>query len=141
MQAIAHQTDRAENALGATSCARAMPRVATVPPPCYGWPMRSVHELGLRQARARAPRCGLGRGAERHAVRTRVPAAPSVRPPRAHAEGHRTVASMAPYAISSCLILLIPDNMINGTNHTVYHVFVDTSRSHGCKNIICQLRR
>jgi hypothetical protein len=29
------------------------------------------------------------------------------------------VANMAPYAISSSLILVIHDNMINGTNHVV----------------------
>jgi hypothetical protein len=45
---------------------------------------------------------------------------------------------MASYAISLSLILVIHDNMINGTNHIVQHVFVDTSRSQGCKNITCQ---
>jgi hypothetical protein len=28
--------------------------------------------------------------------------------------------------------------MINGTNHIVEHVFVDISRSQGCKNATCQ---
>jgi hypothetical protein len=36
------------------------------------------------------------------------------------------------------MILVIHDNMINGTNDIVYHVFVDISRSQGCKNITCQ---
>jgi hypothetical protein len=45
---------------------------------------------------------------------------------------------MASYAISSSLILVIHDNMINGTDHIVKHVFVDISRSHGCKNTTCQ---
>jgi hypothetical protein len=48
------------------------------------------------------------------------------------------VANMASYAISLSLILVIHDNMINETNHIVQHVFVDTSRSQGCKNITCQ---
>jgi hypothetical protein len=30
-----------------------------------------------------------------------------------------TVANMSPYAISSSLILVIHDNMTNGTNHIV----------------------
>jgi hypothetical protein len=42
---------------------------------------------------------------------------------------------MAPFAISSSLILVIHDNMINGTNHIVQHVFVDISRTQGCQNI------
>jgi hypothetical protein len=33
---------------------------------------------------------------------------------------------------------VIHDNMINGTNHIVVHVFVDISRSQGCKNVTCQ---
>jgi hypothetical protein len=48
------------------------------------------------------------------------------------------VANMASYAISSSLILVIHDNMINGTNHIVTHIFVDISRSQGCKNTTCQ---
>jgi hypothetical protein len=48
------------------------------------------------------------------------------------------VANMASYAISSSMILVIHDNMINVTNHIVEHVFVDISRSQGCKNITCQ---
>jgi hypothetical protein len=40
---------------------------------------------------------------------------------------------MAPYAINSSLILVIHDNMINGTNLIVYHVFVDISRSKDAK--------
>jgi hypothetical protein len=51
------------------------------------------------------------------------------------------VANMAPYAISSSLILVIHDNMINGTNHIVYHVFVDIYSSQGCKNITCQIEK
>jgi hypothetical protein len=34
-------------------------------------------------------------------------------------EKHYIVANMAPYAISSSLILVIHDNMINETNHFV----------------------
>jgi hypothetical protein len=41
-----------------------------------------------------------------------------------------TVANMVSYAISSSMILVIHDNMINGTNHIVYHVLVDISRCH-----------
>jgi hypothetical protein len=33
--------------------------------------------------------------------------------------GFLSVANMASYAISSSMILVILDNMINGTNHTV----------------------
>jgi hypothetical protein len=51
------------------------------------------------------------------------------------------VANMAPFSISSSLILVFYDNMINGTNHIVYHVFVDTSRSQGCQNTTCQIER
>jgi hypothetical protein len=32
---------------------------------------------------------------------------------------HHIVVNMAPFAISSSLILVIHDNMINGTNHIV----------------------
>jgi hypothetical protein len=42
-----------------------------------------------------------------------------------------SVANMTLYAICSSLILSIHDNMINGTNHIVEHVFVDISRSQG----------
>jgi hypothetical protein len=48
---------------------------------------------------------------------------------------------MAPYAISLSLILVIHDNMINGTNHIVYHVFVDISRSQGCQNTTSQIEK
>jgi hypothetical protein len=48
---------------------------------------------------------------------------------------------MASYAISSSLILVIHDNIINGTNHIVYHVFVDISRSQGCQNTTCQIEK
>jgi hypothetical protein len=48
------------------------------------------------------------------------------------------VANMASYVICSSLILVIHDNMTNGTNHIVEHVFVDISRSHGCKNTTCK---
>jgi hypothetical protein len=48
---------------------------------------------------------------------------------------------MALYAISSSMILVIHDNMINGTNHIVYHVFVDISRSPGCKNTTSQIQK
>jgi hypothetical protein len=54
---------------------------------------------------------------------------------------HRDVANLASYAISSSLILLIHDNMINGTNHIVQLVFVDISRSQGCQNITCQIEK
>jgi hypothetical protein len=50
-------------------------------------------------------------------------------------------ANMASYAISSSMILVIHDNMINGTNHSVYHVFVDISRSQGCQNTTCQIEK
>jgi ABC-type sugar transport system permease subunit len=36
-----------------------------------------------------------------------------------HGKSLYSVANMAPYAISSSLILVIHDNMINGTNHIV----------------------
>jgi hypothetical protein len=36
---------------------------------------------------------------------------------------------MAPYIISSILILVINDNMTNVTNHILKHVFVGISRS------------
>jgi hypothetical protein len=36
---------------------------------------------------------------------------------------------------------MIHDNMINGTNHIVKHVFVDISRSQGCQNITCQIEK
>jgi hypothetical protein len=49
-----------------------------------------------------------------------------------------SVANMASYAISSSLILVIHDNMINETNHIVEHVFVDISRFQRCKNTTCQ---
>jgi hypothetical protein len=45
------------------------------------------------------------------------------------------VANMASYAIISSLILVIYDNMINGTNNIVKHVFVDNSSSQGSANI------
>jgi hypothetical protein len=45
---------------------------------------------------------------------------------------------MASYAISSSMILVIHDNMIIGTNHIVEHVFVDISRSQGCRNTTCR---
>jgi hypothetical protein len=62
-----------------------------------------------------------------------------------HAEtqhyGHMTttkiegdIENMASYAICSSLILVIHDNMTNDTNNIVKHVFVDFSRSQGCKN-------
>jgi hypothetical protein len=51
------------------------------------------------------------------------------------------VANMAPFAISSSLILVIHDNMINETNHIVYHVFVDISGSQGCQNTTCQIEK
>jgi hypothetical protein len=40
---------------------------------------------------------------------------------------------MTSYVISSSLILVIHDNMINGTSHIVEHILLDISRSHGCK--------
>jgi hypothetical protein len=43
---------------------------------------------------------------------------------------------MAPYAISLSLILVIHDNMINGTNHIVQLVFVGIPRSHGCYHML-----
>jgi hypothetical protein len=43
------------------------------------------------------------------------------------------VVNMASYAISSSMILVIHDNMINGTNHIVENALVDIYRSHGCK--------
>jgi hypothetical protein len=43
----------------------------------------------------------------------------------------RSVANMVSYAICSSLILVIHDNMINGANHIIEHVFVGISRSHG----------
>jgi hypothetical protein len=45
---------------------------------------------------------------------------------------------MAPFAISSSLVLVIHDNMINETNHIVYHIFVDISKSQECQNTTCQ---
>jgi hypothetical protein len=45
---------------------------------------------------------------------------------------------MDTYVICSNLILVIHDNMTNGTNHIVEHVFVDISRSQRCKNATCQ---
>jgi hypothetical protein len=33
---------------------------------------------------------------------------------------------------------VIHDNMTNGTNNIVEHVFVDISKSQGCKNATCQ---
>jgi hypothetical protein len=48
------------------------------------------------------------------------------------------IANMSSYVISSSLILVILENMINETNHIVYHVFVDIYRSQGCKNTTCQ---
>jgi hypothetical protein len=48
---------------------------------------------------------------------------------------------MASYAISLSMILVIHENMFNGTNHIVYHVFVDISRSQGCKNSTCQIEK
>jgi hypothetical protein len=48
---------------------------------------------------------------------------------------------MASYAISSSFILVIHDNMIIGTNHIVWHVFVGISRSQGCKKNTCQKER
>jgi hypothetical protein len=48
------------------------------------------------------------------------------------------IANMASHAISSSLILVIHDNMTNETNHIVEHVFVDISRSQGCKNTTSQ---
>jgi hypothetical protein len=39
------------------------------------------------------------------------------------------------------LILVIHDNMINETNHIVYHVFVDISRSQGCKYTTCLIEK
>jgi ribosomal protein L21 len=50
------------------------------------------------------------------------------------------VANMASYAFSSSLILVIHDNMINGTNH-IEHVFVDISRSQRCQNTTCQISK
>jgi hypothetical protein len=41
-------------------------------------------------------------------------------------------------AKSSSIILVIRDGIINETNYIVDHVFVDISRSHGCKNVKCQ---
>jgi hypothetical protein len=52
-----------------------------------------------------------------------------------------TVANMASYAISLRLILVIHGNMINRTNHIVEHVFVDISRSHGCKDTTCHFEK
>jgi hypothetical protein len=52
-----------------------------------------------------------------------------------------TVANMASYAISSRLILVIHGNIINRTNHIVEHVFVDISRSHGCKDTTCHFEK
>jgi hypothetical protein len=51
------------------------------------------------------------------------------------------VATMASYAISSSMILVIHDNMINGTNHIVEYVFVGISRTHGSKNTTCQIEK
>jgi hypothetical protein len=51
------------------------------------------------------------------------------------------VANMAPFSISLSLILVIHDNMINETNHIVYHVFVDISTSQGCQNTTCQIEK
>jgi hypothetical protein len=51
------------------------------------------------------------------------------------------VANMASYAISSSMILVIHDNMITVINHSVYHVFVDISRSQGCQNTTCQIEK
>jgi uncharacterized metal-binding protein YceD (DUF177 family) len=51
---------------------------------------------------------------------------------------HIIVANMASDAISSSLILVINDNMINETNHIVEHVFINIPRSHRCKNTTCQ---
>jgi hypothetical protein len=51
------------------------------------------------------------------------------------------VANMASFVICSSLILVINDNMINGTNYIVEHVFVDISRSQGCKNTTCQNKK
>jgi hypothetical protein len=48
------------------------------------------------------------------------------------------VANMTSYAICSSLILVIHDNMTNGANKIVEHVFVDISRSQWCKNTMCQ---
>jgi hypothetical protein len=48
---------------------------------------------------------------------------------------------MESYAISSSMISVIHDNMINETNHIVLYVFIDISRSQGCKNIICQIEK
>jgi hypothetical protein len=52
-----------------------------------------------------------------------------------------SVANMASYAISSSKILVIHDNMINETNNIIYYVFVDISRSQGCKNTKCQIEK
>jgi hypothetical protein len=54
-------------------------------------------------------------------------------------EAFQLVENMASYAISSSMILVIHENIINGTNHIVYHVFVDISRSQGCKNTTCHM--
>jgi hypothetical protein len=48
------------------------------------------------------------------------------------------VANMTSYAICSSLILVIHDNMTNGTNYSVERVSVGISRSHGCENTTCQ---
>jgi hypothetical protein len=48
------------------------------------------------------------------------------------------VANMASYVIYLSLILVIHENMTKWTNHIVEHVFVDISRSQGCKNDTCQ---
>jgi hypothetical protein len=53
----------------------------------------------------------------------------------------RVVANMASYAISSSMILVIHDNMINGTDHIVYHVCVDISRSNDAKIPLAKMRR
>jgi hypothetical protein len=39
------------------------------------------------------------------------------------------------------MILVIHDNMINETNHIVWHVFLDIYRSQGCKNTTCQIEK
>jgi hypothetical protein len=61
--------------------------------------------------------------------------------PRAGVPTRSRVGNMASYVISSSLILVIHDNMINGTNHIDKHVFVDTSRFEGCKNTTCQIEK
>jgi hypothetical protein len=45
---------------------------------------------------------------------------------------------MATFLISSSMILVIHDNMINETNYIVYRVLVDISRFQGCKTTTCQ---